>query len=210
MPDVPDVATEDALVAFGQPRFDARWVSLRPVQDADLPFLYSLATDPEISFRWRHRGEAPSYAAFVESLGRGANTQFVICTRDGQTPVGHAVLYDLNLKDRTAVMALAVTPLAARRGWGAEAGALFLRYIFATWDVRKIYAETIAYNLPQFPLAFRRFVEEGRLKEHVYYGGRYWDLVILALYRDRWMAQESRVEQLAATSRQISDIFKPR
>jgi len=66
--------------------------------------------------------------------------------------------------------------------------ALFLQYVFTCWNFRKLYAEFPEFNLPLFESALRRgYCQlEGRLREHVYFGRRYWDLLTVAVYRDVW------------------------
>ncbi len=78
--------------------------------------------------------------------------------------------------------------------------ALFLEYVFRGWSFRKLYFELPEFNLAQFSRGVNRlFVEEGRLREHLYYDGRFWDKVILALYRTTWEAQSKRILQAAMT-----------
>jgi RimJ/RimL family protein N-acetyltransferase len=73
------------------------------------------------------------------------------------------------------------------RGWGVEAGALFITYLFATWSFRKLYAESLAFTWGAVASGVERvFREEGCLRDHEFYQGRYWDLHIAAVYRTDW------------------------
>jgi hypothetical protein len=62
-----------------------------------------------------------------------------------------------------------------------------VNYLFVNWDFRKLYAQAPEFNVPQFGSGKDRLlVEEGRLCEHVFFDGRYWDDVIFAVYRSEW------------------------
>ena len=60
------------------------------------------------------------------------------------------------------------------------------------WPFRKLYAEVAGFNYAQFASAVPLiFTEEGRLTDHDFYQGRYWDKHVLALSRDRWQGVRS-------------------
>jgi len=64
---------------------------------------------------------------------------------------------------------------------------LFIRYVLSCWDFRKVYFEGPEFNTVTFASAIGKSLDlEGVLKQHDYYDGRYWDVHILALYRDRF------------------------
>ncbi len=64
---------------------------------------------------------------------------------------------------------------------------LGFNYAFLTWPLRKVYMESTADDYRQFASGLGSFfVEEGRLRQHVFWNGRYIDMVILAVYREVW------------------------
>lgn len=71
------------------------------------------------------------------------------------------------------------------RGYGREAMTLLVDYGFRMHNLRKIWLETHGSN-ERAIRSYRAvgFVEEGRQREHVWSGGRYEDLVLMALFRD--------------------------
>jgi hypothetical protein len=74
---------------------------------------------------------------------------------------------------------------------------LFVDYLFDTWPLRKVYADSLEFNFDQFAGGTATFFEvEGRLKDHVYLKGRYWDQIILAVWRERWKAERARYLKL--------------
>lgn len=67
--------------------------------------------------------------------------------------------------------------------------ALLIEHLFAEFDLRKVYAEVMGPNLDAFGSgAGRLFAVEGRLIEHEFHDGRYHDMVVLAVTRERWDA----------------------
>ncbi len=72
-------------------------------------------------------------------------------------------------------------------GWAIEAPLLFLNYLFSMWDFRKLYAAVVEFNFDQFShFAGDRFHVEARLAANEWHDGRWWDLLILAMYRRDW------------------------
>jgi RimJ/RimL family protein N-acetyltransferase len=77
--------------------------------------------------------------------------------------------------------------------------ALFLEYVFTCWDLRKLYMQLPEYNYEQFASGAERFfVVEGRQREHTFFGGRHWDQLTLAIYRQTWFAHSARILRVAA------------
>ncbi|SNQ50638.1 Acetyltransferase, ribosomal protein N-acetylase [Frankia canadensis] len=172
------------------PRFAGRFLRLLPVLPASTPFLYELAVTPEVGFRWRYRGSVPSYPQFEQELWQGVLTQFLIESIDAGRPIGHAICYNPEFSLGYAYVGAAVRTEYAGSGLAVEALDLFVRYIFDIWPFRKLYFEVPEFNYPQFAGADRAnsadgsLILEGRLRRHDFYRGRYWDRLILAVYRD--------------------------
>jgi RimJ/RimL family protein N-acetyltransferase len=162
---------------------NGRLVCLRPVVQDDYPFLYSLSTNVELTFRWRFRGAVPRFERFVEALWNDVMVQFVVCDLD-TLPIGHAVIYSPDLRDGHAYAAMIMEPRYVNTGAGVEAMALLLDYTFAGWDFRKIYLEASEITYASFQSGEDRFFEvEACLREHLYAQGRHWDQYLLAFYR---------------------------
>jgi hypothetical protein len=85
-------------------------------------------------------------------------------------------------------------PELLRTGLGAQGLMLLADHLFRNWNFRKIYFEATEFNYAQFASGKGRlFVEEGRLTEHTFYDGRYWDLVVGSMTRDAWTRLKSPV-----------------
>jgi len=68
-------------------------------------------------------------------------------------------------------------------GLAAQAVAVFVRYLFKTFPLRKIYIEVPGFNWAQMASGEGILFEvEGVLKQHEYYDGQYWDKYYCAIY----------------------------
>jgi RimJ/RimL family protein N-acetyltransferase len=184
--------TERALVDAGAaPVLRGLRVGLRPVVPQDYDWILRLSTLPELGFRWRHQPGTLNPEQLPTLLWQGVLAQFLVDHNTTGDRLGLAVAYQANMAHRTAYVALALDPGAHRLGWPLEGFKLFMRYLFDAFDLRKVYAEAIDHNLAQYRGIVGRLArEEGRLREHLYVGGRYHDVHLLAFYRADWHVRE--------------------
>ncbi|MEV6050683.1 GNAT family protein [Streptomyces sp. NPDC052107] len=74
-----------------------------------------------------------------------------------------------------------------RKGYAAEAVVTLLRYMFAERRYHKCVARLFAHNEASLALHRRLgFVEEGRLRDHVFFAGRHHDLVMMGMLADEF------------------------
>ena len=166
-----------------------RWVQLVPLTAEYEEFAYRLAVDEVTGVRWRLGGSVPTPEAHREHLIAGAFNQFVVLERRTSVPIGHLISYGVDLNHGIGYVGGAMVDEAQASGLGIEATYLYLRYLFETYRLRKLYFEMPEYNLGQMAGGVGTIMkEEGRLRDHSYYGGRLWDRVFLALYREDVMA----------------------
>ncbi|MFI9406998.1 GNAT family N-acetyltransferase [Nocardia sp. NPDC052316] len=159
---------------------------LDPLQPGDTEYLYALAVRPENCFRWRYRGVPPAPERFVEELWAQVVTQYVVRRVDDNRPAGHVVAYSADRHGSHAYVGAVFEPAYAGTGLAAEVITLFVRYLFHTFPFRKLYLEVPGFNWPQLSSGEGRYFQvEGRLRDHVYYAGRYWDHYLCAIYADR-------------------------
>jgi hypothetical protein len=182
---------------FSSPSLDGRHVYLRAITPQDYPWLQGAELSAELSMRWRFRGATPSPEQWAEAIWGGALAQFLVIERRSDEPTGVVAIYRPNFQHRHAA-------LAAARFESGESPvmilgiAIFLRYVFACWDFRKLYLELPEYNYSQFASGLDRIFEiEGLLHDHNYFDGHLWDEVILAIYREAW-AEHGRLLMTAA------------
>jgi RimJ/RimL family protein N-acetyltransferase/aryl carrier-like protein len=158
---------------------------LTPVQPGDVPFLFALSVEPETGFRWRYRGAPPSVERFAAELWAQVLVHYVVRGTATNEPVGYVVAYQADLSRGHAYLGAVFAAAHAGTGLTARATALFVRYLFHTFPLRKVYLEVPGWNWPQIASAAgTRFHVEGVLREHDYYAGRLWDKYVCAIYRD--------------------------
>lgn len=182
---------------FSPPPLEGRHVLLRPITPEDYSWLQRAELSSDLSMRWRFRGATPSPEQWAQAIWGGALAQFMVIERRSEEPAGVVAVYRANFQQGHAALA------AARFNTGQSPVmilgiALFLRYVFACWNFRKLYLELPEYNYSQFASGLGRIFEiEGRLREHNYFDSQLWDEIILAIYRQTW-AKNGRLLMSAA------------
>lgn len=171
-------------------------VRLRALDIADLDWLRAAETDELLAFRWRLRGGHPSPNDFVDQLWHGLLVMFVVEKVDDGASVGILSAYQADQRNGHCRVAGARLSLDGSMDSSFLAGlALFLDYLFGGWPFRKVYLETPEFNLPQFASAVDRGILEieARLTEFVFLADRYWDVVFLAVSREKWASLRESV-----------------
>jgi RimJ/RimL family protein N-acetyltransferase len=162
-------------------------VRLRPIDPSDLEFLYLISMASENGFRWRYRGSVPDRNEFVKGISTGVLVQFIVERMATLERVGLVSAYGANFRDGWVYIAALSSPDHAHSGAAVDGLIVLVNYVFQNWPMRKIYLEAMEYNYLQFErYAPSLATEEGRLRDHVFYDGRYWDAVTSAIYRKEW------------------------
>jgi RimJ/RimL family protein N-acetyltransferase len=181
-----------------------RHVVLRQIVREDYRYLRAAELSGELGVRWRFRGSSVSPEQWAQNLWQGILAQFIVQRAADAAPVGLVMAYRPNFQDGHAWLAaesFAAKPRSPLMVFGV---ALFVDYVFKSWDLHKLYLEVAAYNLPQFESGVGRLLEvEGRLRDHYWYDGHRWDQVLLALYRSRWLDER---ERFLAAEREQADL----
>jgi len=169
------------------PLMNTRRIRLRVITERDRAFLYELMTSPQSGGRVRFAGATPSPEKIASSLWDSVLAQFVIEGFNSQQPLGLVAITSPNFRDGFAYISALGPPQTQGLGLIAEGVLLGFHYAFTTWPFRKIYMEATEESYAAFKSGLGRFfVEEGRLKEHAFWNGRFMDVLILAVYRQTW------------------------
>ena len=169
-------------------KLSAKNIYLKPVSDEDLSYLYSKECDLSEKHLWSDNRTIPisfEYKdEFWDRLKHFYHVFFMIYSKQNRCPIGFVYSYQLNQNDKVCYMTIYIEKDYRKSFVSAVAGTLFCDYLFSFYDLRKIYALVYDYNTASKDfLLHAGFVEEGRLKEHRYYSGKYYDMITLALYR---------------------------
>ncbi len=164
-------------------------ITLRAVTPEDYPRLTEFKNDVEFELLGGGLPPKPRTLAGVTEFydkvtGHGDQYTFAI-EADGVL-IGDAGLFNINRVNGTGEMGIGIGDHAYwGRGYGREAVGLLLDYGFRLQNLRKIWLEVHGSNeraIRSYTAA--GFVEEGRQREHVWSGGRYDDIVLMAVLRD--------------------------
>jgi RimJ/RimL family protein N-acetyltransferase len=156
---------------------------LTTVEPDDVRFLYTLATHADTCYRWRYRGAPPPIDRFMGDLWSQVLIQFVARRNDDGEPVGHVVAYGADLGQGYAYIGAVFRPPYSGTGLAAQGTAMFIRYLFHTYALRKLYIEVPGFNWPQMRSGEgRQFEVEGIMRDHEFYAGQYWDRYLCAIY----------------------------
>jgi RimJ/RimL family protein N-acetyltransferase len=156
---------------------------LTPVEPDDVRFLYTLATHPDTCYRWRYRGAPPPIERFMGDLWSQVLIQFVARRNDDGEPVGHVVAYGADLGQGYAYLGAVFRPPYSGTGLAAQGTAMFVKYLFHTFALRKLYIEVPGFNWPQMRSGEGRLFDvEGIMRDHEHYAGQYWDRYLCAIY----------------------------
>jgi hypothetical protein len=172
-----------------------RGIELRAVVPELYSYLYDLFVGQhEVGIRWRYRGATPSPDDFARNLHYGVYAHYVGVRVNTDQIVSYVSAYRADSRDGHCYIAAAVPEeLRLRTGAGIVSLGLLIDSLFINAPFRKLYAEAAEFNLHQYASAIPKFFEiEGRLTEHEWFEGRFRDVYILSLTRDRWMGLRSR------------------
>lgn len=170
--------------------YHTRNAKLRPILPRDVEGLYLASLDPSVNHRWRFRGRTPSFGDFQSQLfSEHVLAQYIVTSLASDAAIGLVAAYGADLVGRSCYVAIQRSSgaAAADRGLVTEGTFAFLQYLFDHFSFRKIYFEIPEYNTNLVAGGIASLmVVESRLKDHYYYGERYWDLFTYALYQEDW------------------------
>jgi RimJ/RimL family protein N-acetyltransferase len=168
-------------------------VTLRALTEADLPRLTDFKNDVE--FELLGGGDPPrprtvevEREAFAERAKDKDSQNFAI-EADGLF-IGDCGLFNADHRSGTAEVGIGIGDRAYwGRGYGREALTLLVDYGFRMQNLRKLGLMVHGSNSRAIRCYHAvGFVEEGRLREQVWSGGRYEDLVLMGLFRSDFQA----------------------
>jgi RimJ/RimL family protein N-acetyltransferase len=186
-----------------------RRVFFRQVERSDYDILRQLELGDDLGSRWRFGGSTPSPEEFPQRFWAGSVTQLLVCDRETGARVGLASLSNVNFVVGHGYFSLAKFDRDDRTGKILDGAVLFLEHVFSAFPLRKVYLEVAGYSLGQFLSGVGDlFEEEGRLREHVFADGKFWDVTILSLARSRW--EDVKVDALAFASDRAQQLSEAR
>lgn len=170
-------------------------VILRALERDDLKRLHELERNVDLVLlgdgSWQPTPLASFEKGFDKHVDDEEKTEFVIEV-DGVV-IGGIGLHSRRRRDGTSQFGIGINdPEYVGKGYGRDAINVLLRWAFLMQNYRRIWLDVWATN-ERAIRAYRAcgFVEEGRLRRHVYVDGAYQDVVVMGLLRDEWDAQHA-------------------
>jgi RimJ/RimL family protein N-acetyltransferase len=168
-------------------------VLLRSLGRSDLPRQNAFNNSVEIELAGGGDPPTPQslerlQAEFDEQAAKGGRDgpSFAI-EADGKF-IGQCALFNLDATGRTSEIGITIGDKEyLGRGYGREAIALLVEHGFLHRNLRKVWLHVHGANgRAQRAYAACGFVEEGRLRQHVWSNGAYDDLLVMGLLVDDW------------------------
>lgn len=177
------------------PTLRAGRVYLRPAEKDDLPAFVRWFADAETTrylaarAPFSHAMEERWFDQMVENQGK-QSYHFVICLVDGDTPIGTAGFHKVHGMDGHAEFGISIGEKAYwNRGYGTEALNAICDFGFGQLRLERIELEVCEPN-KRARRSYEKagFTHEGTLRHAMFAEGEFWDIHVMALLRDEWLA----------------------
>lgn len=168
-------------------------VTLRALSRDDLPRLWAFNNDLAVELAGGGDPPLPQslerlQAEFDQNAAKGGRDGATFAIEVAGLFIGTCGLFNANETDGTAELGIGIGDKDFwGRGYGREAVNLLVAHAFRMLNRRKVWLRVWGNN-ERALRAYRAcgFVEEGRLRAHVWSAGAYHDLVLMGLLRDEW------------------------
>jgi UDP-4-amino-4,6-dideoxy-N-acetyl-beta-L-altrosamine N-acetyltransferase len=136
------------------------------------------------------------HAFWMEKVLVDSRVNYQIFEMHG-SPIGQVNLVQIDKINTSCYWGFYVGVENPPSGVGSVMEFLAIEYIFEKLLIRKLCCEVFVFNKTVIKLHKKfGFVEEGCLKEHVFKGEKYEDVLSLALFSSQWLEVKSRLEKI--------------
>lgn len=136
------------------------------------------------------------HQAWFERTKDSANSKGLIF-ENGKGPLGVVNIMEIDAKNSRCRWGFYLGEEPASRGLGGLMGFLALEYIFEQLQLQKVCAEVLALNVRGVDFHKKMgFVEEGRLVRHIFRDGHWWDVFLMAHFKDVWDKKKKTLEEI--------------
>jgi RimJ/RimL family protein N-acetyltransferase len=170
--------------------FKGQKVLLRATKREDMERQWVSENDPELFYldggRPRPSSLESLYQYFDQNQSREDGVSFAI-EADGKY-IGHCGLHSYNTTAHLCELSIEIGDKAYwGQGYGRDAIRLLLTYAFEHMNMHRVWLTTHAEN-ERAMRCYKAcgFVEEGRLRQHVYLRGHYVDRVVMGILREEF------------------------
>jgi RimJ/RimL family protein N-acetyltransferase len=176
-------------------------VRLRPIELTDRDRYFEWINDPEVAQFLEARSlysmvQEEDFVQKATLQTRPPEVKLAIDTLGEGRHVGSINLHAFDLQDRRATLGIMIGDKSCwSRGFGTDAILTILRYGFEELNLHRIDLTCDERN-ERGIACYRKcgFVEEGRLRQHRFARGRYWDTVVMATFAEDFFDTRGRSE----------------
>ena len=175
---------------------EGKLTTLRPLASDDVERFYTWINDREVirflGARYpMSRADEERWLTDTSSSDFQKGVTLAIDTREGRH-IGNISLRAAEPEARHAVLGIMIGEKDCwSNGYGRDAIAALLRFAFGEMNLHRVSLHAFAFNERAIACYTRcGFQIEGRLRDHRYSDGRYWDVVAMAVLRDEFEALE--------------------
>ncbi len=172
-------------------------VTLREFRSEDIDDIRSWVADREIT-RWLGGAfmkpntweQTEEYLQNLLQGGAGAN--FVIAHKGTLNYLGQCNLMMVDNVARKAELAFVLKKEHIGKGYGLEAGQMLISFAFDEMNLNRVCLKVHEGNARAIRLYEKLGLRhEGRLREEIYQGGKYEDMLVMGLLRREWIRPKS-------------------
>lgn len=177
-------------------------VTLRTIEREDAEFVQRAHADPKIRYPLgtvTHKNRAQIEDHIEEYIEDDSHAHFLVCLDSGDVGPGHpdedettpiGVVNVTHIDWDRPMLAYWLVPDQHGEGYGKEAVALVVEYVFRTVDTHGVEAHAYDFNAASRGLLESLgFTQEGRTRESRFIDGEYRDSVQYGLLRREWNAE---------------------
>ena len=189
------------------PRLDTPRAVIRGMTAADVPALYEIFRDPEVTRYWSwpaytHPAQAAALLAEIDELFEERTLfQWGVARREDDRVVGTVTLFAIEWENRRGEVGFALGRAAWGRGLMREALAALFDFAFDTLGFHRLEADVDPRNERSLAVLERHgFRREGLLRERHIVAGEIQDSVMLGLLAREWRGRPQDTARRVAES----------
>lgn len=161
----------------------------KPDMKRDTDFLYAVYSDPDETREFSRDIAFSTREEFTDTLCKQLKFsyyEFFIVEWEGK-PAGIVYGHNYSARDLIIRFSLYIIPELRGSGIGAIAAFRYVKYLFASLPVRKVYVTVFGCNKTSLANNLQAgFTEEAVLREYIFVGGEFCDLHYLSVTRERF------------------------
>jgi RimJ/RimL family protein N-acetyltransferase len=136
---------------------------------------------------WRPIPQGSPASPYVATEPADDAAVFSVIRLETDELAGEALLWGIDLHNRTAHVGISLRPAFRGHGLGIDAVRILCYYGFAVRGLHRLQVETLADNAAMIAVATQAgFVTEGTLRASAWVGGSFADETILGLLAENW------------------------